>query len=94
MSLDKLYFSKLKKDFLNEKQPEVEDLGYSIACGISLLEGKVHLAIRIQPLPENPDPIDEGLLAKIKDEVLGDNYRGTPLDIKYIGMIYAQKNKP
>lgn len=66
MSLNKLYFSKLKKDFLNEKQPEVEELGYSIACGISLLEGKVHLAVRIQPLPGSPDPI--GMIYAQKDK--------------------------
>ena len=91
MSLNKLYFSKLKKDFLNEKQPEIEELGYSIACGISLLEGKVHLAVRIQPLPGSPDPIEEGLLAKLKNEVLGEKYKGTPLDIQYLGTIYAQR---
>ncbi len=51
MSLNKLYFSKLKMDFMNEKRPEVEELGYSMACGISLLEGKIHIAVRLQPLP-------------------------------------------
>ena len=93
MSLNKLYFSKLKKDFMNEKQPEVEDLGYSMACGISLLEGKIHIAVRLQPLPGSPDPIEKDLLAKIKNEVLKDNYKGTPLDIQYIGMVYVHKDK-
>ena len=91
MSLNKLYFSKLKNDFMNEKQPELEELGYSMACGLGQLEGKIAIAVRIQPLPGSSDPIEDGLLAKIKNEVLGDNYKGTPLDIQYVGMIYPQK---
>ncbi|MDP3698802.1 MAG: hypothetical protein Q8R47_04390 [Nanoarchaeota archaeon] len=84
------YYSKLKKEFMREKGLDLEDLGYSMACGLSRLEGKITIAVRIQPLLESPDPIDEGLLAKIKNEVLGDNYKGVSLDIQYVGIISAR----
>lgn len=91
MSLNKLDYNILKRDFIKEKQPDLEALGYHMACGISLLEGKVHLAVRLQPLPGSPDPIDDSLLERIKKKVLKDNYKGTPLDIQYVGMIHARK---
>ncbi len=91
MSLNKLYFGKLKQDFMDKKQPDLQDLGYSMVCGISLLEGKVHLAVRLQPLSGSPDPIEDDLLARIKNEILGENYQGFPLDIQYVGMIRPRK---
>ncbi len=85
-----VYYSKLKKEFMREKGLDLEELGYSMACGLNRLEGKVTIEVRIQPLPGSPDPIDDGLLEKIKNEVLRDNYKGVSLDIHYIGMISAR----
>ncbi len=79
---------------MNEKGPEVEAVGYHVACGIGLAEGleqKVCLAVRLSPLLGSPDPIEDDLLARIKTEILTDNYKGVPLDIKYLGMIRKQK---
>ncbi len=79
---------------MDKKGPEVEAVGYRVACGIGLAEGlehKVCLAVRLQPLLGSPDPIEDDLLAKIKTEILTDNYRGVPLDIQYLGMIRTRK---
>ena len=84
---DLSYYHKLKKEFLRERQVDLENIGYSMACGIGQLEGKIALAIRIQPLPGSPDPIQDDLLAKIKNEILTDNYQGVPLEIQYVGII-------
>lgn len=84
-------YKQLKNEFRDEKAPDVNALGYSMACGISLLEGKIHLAVRLQPLPGSPDPIDGDLLARIKTEILTDNYKGVPLDIRYVGIIHPRK---
>lgn len=90
-NVDNKYYRQLKKEFMREKQVDLENVGYSMACGLSSLEGKIAIAVRIQPLPGSPDPIEDGLLAKIKNDILGDNYKGVLLDIQYIGMIYAKK---
>ena len=83
------YYKDLKDKF-SEERPEITQLGYNMACGLSKLEGKIHLAVRLQPLHGSQDPIDEDLLARIKNEILTDNYHGVPLDIRYIGTIRAR----
>lgn len=105
-SIDLRYYSKLKKEFMNEKGPEVEAVGYHMACGLSFvekkdspnvschqegLERKVCFGVRLSPLPGSPDPIEDNLLAKIKNEILTDNYKEVPLDIKYVGIIRPRK---
>lgn len=87
------YYKNLKDKFSEEKRPEITKLGYNMACGLSKLEQKIHIAVRLQPLPGSPDPIDHDLLARIKNEILTDNYQGVPLDIQYVGIIRADSVK-
>ena len=92
--IDWSYYRELKKEFIDEKVPAVEAVGYHVACGFGFAEGleqKICLAVRLQPLLGSPDPIEDDLLARIKTEILTDNYKGVPLDIKYTGMIRARK---
>lgn len=88
MSLNKLYFSKLKKDFDEEKAPQVEELGYNLVSSIGLLERKiVGITATIQPLPGSPDPIEEDLLTRIKNEIITDKYKGVPVKVRYVGNV-------
>lgn len=85
------YCKDLSKKLAEEKRPEIIKLGYNIAYGVSVHEGELALAVRLSPLPGSPDPIDDDLLARIKQEILTDKYQGVPLDIQYIGIIVAAK---
>ncbi len=91
--IDWSYYTELKREFMDEKGPEVEAVGYHVACGLGFAEGleqKICLAVRLQPLPGSPDPIEDDLLVRIKTEILTDNYKGVPLDIRYTGVIRAR----
>ena len=95
--IDWNYYGSLKDKFAKEYCPKIEALGYNMAHGFGLnhsedplLEHRVLIAVRLQPLPGSSDPIDENLLKRIKEEILGDNYEGVKLDIRYIGRITAR----
>lgn len=87
------YYSSVKKRLLREKGPDVEDLGYNLACGLGKVGEKISLEARLQPLPGSPNPIDDDLFARIKTDLekyLKDNGDDIPLNIKYTGAIIAR----
>lgn len=87
------YYKNLKGKLSDEKRPDILKLGYNMACGIGLLEKKLCLAVRLQPLPGSPDPIEEDLFEKIKtnlEDYLRDNNEDAVIDIRYIGIITAK----
>lgn len=86
MSLNRLYYSMLKRDFEEEKGPEINKVGYTMDVSIGLLERKVGFTATIQPQPGSPDPIEDDLLVKIK-EILNDNYKGFPVKVRYVGNV-------
>mgnify|MGYP001578047362 CR=1 FL=1 len=87
---DMKYYNGVKRRLLREKGPEVEALGYNLACGIGMKEEKISLEARLQPLPGSQDPISEDLFARIKSDLekyLLNNGDDVPLNIRYTGVI-------
>ena len=63
------YYSSIKKKLLEEKRPEILALGYNLACGLGKTDGKISLEAKLQPLPGSPDPINDDVFARIKDDL-------------------------
>jgi hypothetical protein len=91
----------IKQQFTADYRQKVEATGYFLGLGLPYIryvdpaapaseQGKHCICARLQPLPGSPDPIDQGLLGKIRDEILPKEYKGVPVYVQYIGPIEAQ----
>lgn len=83
---------------MEDYRGKVRALGYSLACGVSLVHladpaappselDKLCLSAILQPLPGSPHPIDGALLAKIRDEVLPRSYQDVPVYVRYMDVL-------
>ncbi len=73
----------LKKEIFDNCHSDIRDLGYNLMGGI----GKDSLEMRLQPLPGSPDPIQDDVWNKIKQEILGENYKGAKVNLRYVGAV-------
>ena len=89
---------RVKDMFGSEFKDNVEAFGYCLGRGVSTIgvrdkkaskedKGKFCIIAYIQPMGESPHPIDNTLLAKIRDEVLPNHYQGLRVFVEYIGNI-------
>ena len=75
----------IKQKVLEDDSKKIKDLGYSVSCGFGKLEDKLSIEVRLGPLNESADPINEDLLEKIKQD-LTDKYN-VPFNVCYVPRI-------
>ena len=90
-SQDRNKLKGLKAKFLGEFKPALETLGYNMALGISAELNQPVLEVRLQALPGSPDPIENNLLAQIKNGILPTEYHNLKVNVSYVG--YATRRK-
>ena len=83
MDIDEI--RRIKTELINDYQQVITDLGYSMANGISKKNDQFSLEIRLQPLEGAVHPIPDDLFFRIKS-LIGKEYKGAPVNIKYIGI--------
>ena len=89
MDIEK-FKKEVKQPYYSNYSPKVEAEGYTMALGIGQNKDGYTLEVRLQPNEGSPDPIPVEVLDKIKNEVLPGTYKGTQVNVEYLGIVKAR----
>ncbi|GEM_PF-4902263 len=86
------HYHAVKKKLLREKGLDIEDLGYNLTCCVARAEGKISLEARLEPFPGSPNPIDQQLFVRIKNDLeqyLQEINEDISINVEYSGITFG-----